>query len=103
MEKVEGTGRINAFIERVFGYKTRVNRMFLNISRWLEINERERNELLLSVKNSQELGSNPFPYIAPVIPRPFPREVVGGEHFVLANLLKSISGSFSQAGSAREP
>ena len=55
------------------------------------------------MKNSQELGSNPFPYIAPVIPRPLPREVVGGEHFVLANLLKSISGSSSQAGSAREP
>ena len=103
MEKVEGTERINACIERVFGYKARVNQMFLNISRWLEITERERNELLLSVKNSQELGSSPFPYIAPVIPRPFPREVVEGEHFVLADLLKSISGSSSQAGLAREP
>ena len=95
MEKVEGTGRINACIERVFEYKVRVNHMFLNISRWLEITERERNELLLSVKNSQELGSSPFPYITPVIPRPLPREVVGGEHFVLADLLKSISGSSS--------
>ena len=90
MEKVEGTGRINACIERVFGYKACVNRMFLNISRWLEITERERSELRLSVKNSQELGFNPFPYIAPVIPRPLPGEVVGGEHFVLANPLKSI-------------
>ena len=95
MEKVEGTGRINACIERVFGYKARVNHMFLNISRWLEITERECNELLLSVNNSQELGSSPFPYIAPVIPRPLPGEVVGGEHFVLADLLKSISGSSS--------
>ena len=103
MEKVEGTGRINACIERVFGYKARVNHMFLDISRWLEIIERERNELLFSVKNSQELGFSPFPYIAPVIPRPFPREVVEGEHFVLADLLKSISGSSSQARSAREP
>ena len=77
--------------------------MFLKISRWLEITERERSKLLLYVKNSQELGSNPFLYIAPVIPRPLPGEVVGGEHFVLANLLKSISGSSSQAGSAREP
>ena len=68
MEKVEGTGGINAFIERVFGYKARVNHMFLNISRWLKITERERNELLLSVKNSQELGSSPFPYIAPSYP-----------------------------------
>ena len=68
MEKVEGTGRINACIERVFGYKARVKRMFLNISRLLEIIEREDSELLLYVKNSQELGSSPFPYIAPVIP-----------------------------------
>ena len=103
MEKVEGTGRINACIERVFGYKARVNHMFLNINRWLEITERERNELLLSAKNSQELGSNPFPYIAPVIPRPLPREVVGGKLFILADLLKSISGSSSQARSTREP
>ena len=83
----------------MFGYKARVN----NISRWLEITERERNELLLYVKNLQELGSSPFPYIAPVIPRSLPREVVGGEHFVLADLLKSISGSSSQVGSDREP
>ena len=100
MEKVEGTGRINACIERVFGYKEHVNHMFLNISRWLEIIEREHNELLLSMKNSYELGSSPFPYIAPVIPRPLPGEVIGGEHFVLADLLNSISGSSSQAGSA---
>ena len=60
-------------------------------------------KFLLSVKNSEELGSSPFPYIAPVIPRPLPGEVVGGEHFVLVDLLKSISGRPSQEGSAREP
>ena len=103
VEKVEGTGRINACIERMFGYKARVNHMFPYISRWLEITERERSELLLSVKNSHELGSSPFPYIVTVIPRPLPGEVVGGEHFVLTDLLKSISGSISQVGSAREP
>ena len=103
MEKVEGTGRINASIESVFGYKVRVNRTFPNTNRWHEITERQHNELLLSVKNSHELGSSLFPYIAPVIPRPLPGEVVGGEHFVLADILKSISGSSSQAGSAREP
>ena len=103
MEKVEGTWRINACIERVFEYKACVNRMFLNISRLLKITERERRELLLSVKNSRELGSSPFPYIAPVIPRLLPGEVVRGEHFVLADLLKSISGSSSQAGLARDP
>ena len=95
MENVEGTERINACIERVFGYKARVNRMFLNISRWLEITERERSELLLSMKNLQELGSSPFPYIAPIIPRPLPGEVVGSEHFVFADLLKLVSGSSS--------
>ena len=87
MEKVEGTGRINVCIERVFGYKARVNRMFLNISRLLEITERERSELLLSVKNSQELGFSLFPYIAPVIPCPLPGEVVRGDCFVIVDPL----------------
>ena len=54
------------------------------------------------MKNLQKLGSSPFPYIAPVISRPLLGEVVRGEHFVLANLLKSISGSSSQVRSARE-
>ena len=100
MEKVEGTGRINACHECVFRYKARVICMFLNISRWLKIIERERSELLLYVKNSQELGCSPFPYIAHVIPCSLPGEVVGVEHFVLVDLLKSILGSSSQEGSA---
>ena len=103
MEKVEGTGRTNACIERMFGYKARGNRTFLNVGLLLEITKRERNELLLSVKNLQELGSSPFPYIAPIIPHLLPGEVIRGEHFVLPDLLKSISGSSSQAGSAGEP
>ena len=103
MEKAEGIERINGSIERVFGYKAHVNRTFPNTSRLLEVTEREHNEPLLLVKNSQELGSNPFPYIAHVIPRLLLGEVVGGEYFVFADLLKSISCSSSQAGSAREP
>ena len=99
VEKVEGIVRVNACIE----YKARGNRTFLNISQLLDITKRERNELLLSVKNLQELGSSPFPYLAPVIPRPLPGEAFRGEHFVLVNLLKLIFGSSSQAGSAREP
>ena len=55
------------------------------------------------MKNLHELGSSPFPYIAPVIPCPLPGEVLGGEHFVLADLLKSISSSSFKEGSAREP
>ena len=78
MKKAEGTGRINASIEHVFGYKVRVNCMFPNTSRLLEVIEREHNEPLLSVKNLQELRSNPFPYIAHVIPRLLPGGVVGG-------------------------
>ena len=70
----------------------------------LEITEQEHNhELLLSVKNFQEFGVSPFPYIFPILPRPFPEELVKGEHFVLKDLLKSIPGSSSQAGSAQEP
>ena len=74
-------------IERVFGYKACLNHMFLNISRLLEITEREHNELLLSVKNLQELSFNLVPYIAPVIPCSLVGESVKGEHFVLADLL----------------
>ena len=70
-------------IERVFGYKARVNRMFPNTSRWLEITEREHNEPLLSMKNSQESGSSPFPYLALVIPRLLPGEVVGVNILIL--------------------
>ena len=70
-----------------------------HIRRLLEITKGERNhELLLYVKNLRELGANPFPYIVLVIPCPLLAEFVKGEHFVLADLLKSIPGSFSQAG-----
>ena len=35
-----------------------------------------------------------FPYIVPVIAYPFPKELLKGKHFILADLLKSIpSGS----------
>ena len=58
--------------------------------------------LLLFVKNLQELGVSPFRYIVPVIPRSLAEELVKGEHFVLTDLLKSIQGSSSQAGSVEE-
>ena len=73
------------------------------ISRLLKITERERNnELLLSMKNLQELGANPFPYIVPVLLGPLPVELVKGENFVLADL-KLIPRSSSQEESAPEP
>ena len=90
MKKAKGTGRINT-IELVFGYKALVNRTFPNTYRLLEVTEREHSEPLLSVKNSQELGSSPFPYIAPVIPRLLPGEVVGGEYFVFDDILKEVN------------
>ena len=69
------------------------------IRQLLEIIERERNhELLLFAKNLQELGASPFPYTVLVIPRPLPEELIKGEHFILADLLKLISGSSSQVG-----
>ena len=69
------------------------------IRRLLEITERERShELLLSTKNLQELGANPFPYIISVIHHPLLEELIKGEHFILVHLLKSIPGSSSQTG-----
>ena len=66
------------------------------ISQLLEIIERERNdELLLSVKNLQKLGANPFPYIVHILPRPLLAELVKGEHLVLIDLRKLIPGSSS--------
>ena len=71
------------------------------IRRLLEITEGERNhQLLLYVKNLRELSVIPVPYIVPVIPRPSPVELVRGEYFTLADLLKSIQASSAQAGSA---
>ena len=78
-------------IKRVFRYKASVNCTFPNSNRLLEVIEREHNEPLLSVKNSQELGSSPFPYIALVIPRLLPGEVFGGEYFVFADILKEVN------------
>ena len=90
MEKAEGTGRINASIERVFGYKARVNHTFPNTCRLLKVTEREHNEPFLSMKNSQELGSSPFPYIAPII-RLLPGKVIEGEYFVFVDILKEVN------------
>ena len=68
-----------------------MNRTFPNTNRLLEVIEREHNEPLLLVKNTQELGSNPFPYIAHVIPRLLLGEVIGGEYFVFADFLKEVN------------
>ena len=74
-----------------------------NIRPLLEISEAERShELLLTVKNLRELGGSPFSYIIPIVPHSLPMEVIEGEHFVLADLLKLVPGSFSQPTPAQE-
>ena len=50
----------------------------------------------------RELGSSPFHYAIPIIPRSFPSEVIEGEYFVPVNVLKSVPGSSSQAIFAQE-
>ena len=61
---------------------------FKKIQRLLEISEREWHyKILLTVKNLRELSRSPSPYIIPVIPRPLPVEIVGGEFYVIVDLL----------------
>ena len=55
------------------------------------------------MKNLNELGTSPFPYIITIIVCPLPEELIKGEHFTIADLLKSIPSSSSQARSAQEP
>ena len=43
---------------------------------------------------------NPAPYSLPIIPHPLPSEIVDGEHFVTADLLRLISGDSSTSGGA---
>ena len=52
-------------------------------------------KLLLSMKNMQDLDVSLFHYIVSVLPHPLPSEIVKGEHFVLADLLKSFLGGSS--------
>ena len=53
------------------------------------------------MKNLRELGTSPFHYIVPIIPRSFPVKLVKGENFVLADLVNSISGSSLQVSSSQ--
>ena len=68
------------------------------IRRLLEISEREsHNQVLLTRENIPALRHNPAPYTLPVIPRPLPSNVVEGEHFVLADVRRLVSGSASSS------
>ena len=71
---------------------------FKKIKKLLEIFESERHhEVLLMVKNLHGLIHNPSSYILPVIPHSLPVEVVEGVHYVVADLLTLVSGSWSPA------
>ena len=68
------------------------------ICRLLEISERECHyQVLLTRENISTMRRNPAPYTLPVIPWPLPSNVVGGEHFVLADVRRLVSGSASSS------
>ena len=63
------------------------------IRRLLEISKRESHcQVLLTSENMSAMRHNPDPYTLPVIPRPLPSDVVEGEHFVIADLQRLVSG-----------
>ena len=69
---------------------------FKKIRQLLEVFERECHyKVLLTLKNLADVRRNPTCYNLPVIPCLLPSEVVSGEHFVNADLLRLISSSAS--------
>ena len=70
--------------------------------RWLlEVSEWERHyKVLLTSKNLVDMRWSLAPYSLLVIPRPLPPEIIDGEHFVTADLLRLISGGASTSGGA---
>ena len=54
-------------------------------------------------KESEGFGRQSFPYIVPILTPHLPNEVIKGEHFVLADLLKSLPGGSSQAEAVLKP
>ena len=74
---------------------------FVKIRRLLEISKQERHhEVLLIVKNLCDLSRHLSPYSVPIIPHPLPSEIVEGEHFVAADLLRLIQDGSSPAREA---
>ena len=74
---------------------------FEKIGRLLEVSERERHyKVLLTPENISAVRHNPTPYNLPVIPHPLLTDVVEGEHFVVADLRRLVSGG---ASSSRDP
>ena len=68
------------------------------IRRLLGISERERHyQVLLTRENISAVRNNPAPYTLSVIPRPLPSNVVEGEHFMLADIQRLVSGNASSS------
>ena len=68
------------------------------IRRLLEIFERERHcWVLLTPENIYVVRHNLAPYTLPVIPRTLPSHIMEGEHFVVADLRRLVSGSASSS------
>ena len=76
---------------------------FERIRRLLEVFERERHcKVLLTPENISAVRHNPAPYNLPVILCTLPRDVVEGEHFVVADLQHLVSrGASSSCGVCR--
>ena len=53
------------------------------------------------MKNLHDLSCHLFPYNVPIIPRSLPSEVVEGEHFVVADLLRLIPNGSSPTREAK--
>ena len=74
---------------------------FEKIRRLLEVSKRERHcKVLLTLENISAVRHNPAPYNLLIIPRPLPRDVVEGKHFVVSDLRLLVSHG---ASSSRDP
>ena len=72
---------------------------FEKIRRLSKISEQERHyKVLLTLDNISAVRRNLAPYTLPVNPRPFLLDVVEGEHFVIADLRRLVSGSARPSG-----
>ena len=71
---------------------------FEKICRLLEVSERECHcKVLLTLENISAVRQNSAPYNLPVIPHALPRDVVEGEHFVVADLRRLVSRGASSS------
>ena len=69
------------------------------IRRLLEVSEQERHcEVLLTLKNLDDVSRSPAPYSLPIIPRSLPSEIVSGENFVTVDFLDLLAARAPSSG-----